>query len=1665
MTVLPFGKSWKLLLALRSSFSLIIICILFATANAEGNVTCAGPALDWYTTRVGETPCKTYERLRQICNPQFEVGAMNTALPPDGCNEQLSECCCHSIAFSLSMLCLNCQQNIGTGSGFDAGNGVYQRYLQGIRQSGTCSPVQNLSLPVVIQSAVCNNEIKIFNNLYGLFWTSGSCKILEGIDLVRANFVDSIYTYETITTSIASTDNDAFTRCNSTTVNASSSSDIITVESTVTLTLLPAISTHASSNGDTLPPRSSLSGAAISGIVAGAVGGLIVLVVLGLLAWNRKKPVPPVIEPFRGFNYGHLGSSSNLADKGLSGGGGINDVSGAYGRPAKMGKVVEERNPQSHGVGGQLLPKKLLDSRAPADKAQRRPIRDIVKKSRVEEYKIYVKSLLPLAADYIPPIHRLPNELLLTIFELSSSSNELRFRKSACSKASSPGVSPKFPQLPTLAISNVCTRWRGLALGTSNLWSQLKLEFIESELEPSLYDGLISMLQLYLSRSRSAPLYLQVNIRINKSHHTPKGPFVYALVLLFKHHNRWRSFKLDSKHKLQLHRIEAIRAVSFPILEEMTITYPNSLISTQDLNLFTQAPLLRRFHTPDFRMKSSFPWRQLTCLDIHAPDAASIFRHCPSLVTLKLRSPAGWIAYKEPAISLNNLRSLTLVVKLAPEEFLECVFSIFTTPALVELVVDTDEQPKDEDKNNKETRLALWPALAFDTFLSRSAFRLEMLSIRRVKISDKELIDALWKMPSIVDFGIDDGDVKPSPISPELIWSLHSLQTVLKSRYQSQEQEVVIIVPASSGSDSISAKLKPEPEPVEPVESTSASKFETQVAESTSDFGKDSDMVPILASPSQTWQTTRLYLPPPPPPGLLPNLRRLSMKVNGSYFNDTLFVRMVLSRWLPQTTSTSPVDLSGGMDHSSLGTTSVAVVRGDTRPGLEPGQFLEVDLRFQTRKLKRGIYAPLLALGRGELGVDEFSTSGVRMYVMYIYVYKLFLLLEIEYFSFCRLGCGREGVTSHDASHWLTCLAEFSSMIKLRGVTVTFLSPAMSSSKSMTTYQQSSTSVSLVLAESSARTVSSYLHTNIPPDDKEIAQFSQVLNESLERREWLDNDLRYLESAILRCRQERQHLAQVIHEHKVVLSPVRRLPTELIVEIIYHILGNEELDDILDLSRGLWPLSQVCGSWRAAILGHNSFWTTVYLPWRIDYPHYAVHILSLFLERSGDKPLAVDFSCRDGNGASHINEFTRTLLGVLLAQSHRWETCRLAVPAGVLKHLAASRIARTSPIIRSFDLTLELAFGARPAELYEIFAEAKELRRVKLSGIPIIHTGLRLPWTQLTTYDAFQEFPENHLATLKLMTSLVECRLVSTRHWHRIPRTDSDASVVKLPKLKKMELVGKAGLLLQFLHAPGLKALSVTGSQNDGDPVANANANLHGALANLINANTNLQTIVGLLPPNLVPNANANANMNTEPGTLLRSFLDRSRCRLVELELESVPLVESVLSVLKHKSVEESLQKLVLSLTLKGLGSLSGNGNGGGGGGGSEGASGVFRDLLEVLKYSRRDADSGGGNDEEEGRNHAVFLTNLEELEFSIYRSWNDDLCARELVGMVLSRWALPGSGPGSGLGSSLSSGQGYRQWKRLKKFVLETNTEWLPEFDALEEARKEGLDICLDLR
>ncbi|KAH9891988.1 hypothetical protein C8Q73DRAFT_701918 [Cubamyces lactineus] len=96
---------------------------------------CVGSQMDWYINAVGETPCETYQNLRTICDPNYQLPPHDSStVPPwDFCTPDSktnkSPCCCNPIAFQLDMLCLNCITISSSQTGVDAASNAFRDYV------------------------------------------------------------------------------------------------------------------------------------------------------------------------------------------------------------------------------------------------------------------------------------------------------------------------------------------------------------------------------------------------------------------------------------------------------------------------------------------------------------------------------------------------------------------------------------------------------------------------------------------------------------------------------------------------------------------------------------------------------------------------------------------------------------------------------------------------------------------------------------------------------------------------------------------------------------------------------------------------------------------------------------------------------------------------------------------------------------------------------------------------------------------------------------------------------------------------------------------------------------------------------------------------------------------------------------------------------------------------------------------------------------------------------------------------------------------------------------------------------------------------------------------------------------------------------------------------
>ncbi|KAJ7629753.1 hypothetical protein DFH06DRAFT_709671 [Mycena polygramma] len=291
---------------------------------------------------------------------------------------------------------------------------------------------------------------------------------------------------------------------------------------------------------------------------------------------------------------------------------------------------------------------------------------------------------------YKYPVLTLPNELVSEIF--------IRFLPPH------PGFHPLVGSYSPTLLTQICRRWREIAVDTPALWSTISSFYDECDQEWNA-----DIIHLWLERSRGCPLYL-----IRESETWNNNHFLEIMV---PHRARWEYLKIDLEQE-ELPIFDAPMA----LLRHLDLTTPiHSDLPPPPAITMGRAPLLRTAILDDHcaALLVILPWVQLTSITllyVYPSKFVPILTQTPNLVYCKLVMYFGNpndLDFQQD-ITLNCLESLDLSCMggLADAEFLPT----FVVPAVRSLKVE-------------ELYFAPNPIDSLKAFISKSGCTLETLHI------------------------------------------------------------------------------------------------------------------------------------------------------------------------------------------------------------------------------------------------------------------------------------------------------------------------------------------------------------------------------------------------------------------------------------------------------------------------------------------------------------------------------------------------------------------------------------------------------------------------------------------------------------------------------------------------------------------------------------------------------------------------------------------------------------------------------------------------------------------------------------------------------------------------------------------------------------------------
>ncbi|KAJ7146976.1 hypothetical protein C8R44DRAFT_973518 [Mycena epipterygia] len=362
------------------------------------------------------------------------------------------------------------------------------------------------------------------------------------------------------------------------------------------------------------------------------------------------------------------------------------------------------------------------------------------------------------------PVRRLPPELLIEIFEMCAPPGVHYISETTTPIEELERLAKKY----LLQLSQVCSHWYGLVMGTARLWSTIVVDTTLWSEIPASPPTLIDLVVRSLEHSGSHPLSLQCAVSIADSNHE------LVLELLAQHSGRWR--QLYFWNDLPSFQIIAAVKGNLPLLEGLDISNQNNSHWT-DTGSFAVAPRLNKVtFTGNAAQIPTLPWGQILDFIYYNSgwndlvDALNLIHRLStnSRCDLSLDISDISIPIHFPPI-VSNVSRLFMFFTADPNqeqttEILGAVLASLTLPCLQELGLC--RQPNAPP--------LFWHQHHFLTFASRSALHanLTVFEIQAI-IQDEELLQCLSVLPVLEQLVVwDCEDPSHSVITDNLLRGL-----------------------------------------------------------------------------------------------------------------------------------------------------------------------------------------------------------------------------------------------------------------------------------------------------------------------------------------------------------------------------------------------------------------------------------------------------------------------------------------------------------------------------------------------------------------------------------------------------------------------------------------------------------------------------------------------------------------------------------------------------------------------------------------------------------------------------------------------------------------------------------------------------------------------------
>jgi len=320
---------------------------------------------------------------------------------------------------------------------------------------------------------------------------------------------------------------------------------------------------------------------------------------------------------------------------------------------------------------------------------------------------------------------------------------------------------------------------------------------------------------------------------------------------------------------------------------------------------------------------------------------------------------------------------------------------------------------------------------------------------------------------------------------------------------------------------------------------------------------------------------------------------------------------------------------------------------------------------------------------------------------------------------------------------------------------------------------------------------------------------------------------------------QRDALGEIIYEHYRLLTPIRRMPDDILSEIFLWCLPDKH-NAVMSASEAPLLLGRVCSRWRYVAYRTPRLWATLHIPLPIPpspnillsnqslqfqqvseafeekYQNHCQAIREWFA-RSGSRPLSISFNPKESFPSTTSNEQIRKYFDLILEYSHRWRDLEISITAAEFSTFLASISSNAVPLLESLHLKFFRRNMQPDAWQCSGLLNAPKLRVLQVSQFPCRPSTLNVDWSRLTHLiiaDSGATLRNRNLNLTEAQRIFVQCKHLvhCSIDIMDVPDATCDSSEpISLPHLVSLDVVdGAKGLstLFRNLYVPALRSIS-----------------------------------------------------------------------------------------------------------------------------------------------------------------------------------------------------------------------------------------------------------------